>query len=1624
MPSIEDRIVAMAFENAKFEANLAQTMASLAKLDASLKKIGQTNSLGDIEKSANKVTLEQPMSALDKLKTRFSRSGADAAQGLSEIEKAGDKVSLSQPIKALDAVQSKTAEVGAGASKGFSEIEGAASRVNLGGITSALENVTSKFSIIQGAAAVAFGNIASKAAMVGGQVVKSLTISPVMAGFQNYETQINAVQTIMANTGLEGKKGLGTVQKSLDELNTYANQTVYNFSEMAKNIGTFTAAGVDLKTATASIKGIANLAALSGSNSQQASTAMYQLSQAIAAGKVGLQDWNSVVNAGMGGAVFQKALMQTGVAMGTVKKGAVEIDKATGKATINGESFRNSIMAKPGTQSWLTSKVLTTTLKNFTGDMSKAQLQQEGFTEDQIKNIQKQAKAAVGAATNIKTVTQLMDALKEEVATAWGAIFKTIFGNIFDATKVFSSLHVAAENALTGPIYALNKTLQGWSKLGGRTTLIRGLKQMVTDLKLLIKPIQGAFRDIFPPATAKSLLTMTQHFATLMKRLQPTVQTATNLHKTFRGLFALLHIGVTIVKDLIGVITHLLGSVGSHAGGFLQLTGGLGTFLFVADKTLTKGGALKKFFDGLYNVLRKPMELIGKLTSGLSHLFGGAAGGKVAGNMGAIKDAADPLTGALHRLKGAWDGLVKLFEQAKNLVSPWLDKIGHELSRIGDVIKNAFSGENLGRTTSLIQTAFLGGIFLAIRKAIFGGVTELGGAVKGLTGVLKGVQGVLGGMTKQLEVMQQKVKAQILVEIATAVGILAAAAFVLSTIQPAKLAKAMTAIAVGLGELMGSMKIMTGGLGKTGIAKLPVIAGSLIAMSTAVLILSGAMKVMATMSWDQLARGMAGIGGGLGIIARTMALMPKGRSMLIQAAGITVVAGALNILAVAMKIFATMSWGQLAKGLAGVFGSLAALVVPLAVLVDIGPGLLLTAPALLGISAAMVMLGVALKKFGSMSLKQLVIGLFGFTASLLLLSEAMWAFPPGPYLIMQAAGLAITVAALEGLAIALAMFGGMSVAQLAKGIIGMGLALGVLAVGLGALGLSVEIFGGGGVLALMGAAAALAVLGPAIGFIGQLSIMTIIKGLAGIAAVLALLAVAGVLAAPGIEALGLALIPWAVAMGFAAAATFLFAEALALMGGKGAKGVGVMIAAFTGFVLLLPKFILGIVRGLIDTVGAIADMLPKVIGALDKILTTVIAFIIREAPKLALAIGALVVAISKIISDNAPKLMQTGIFLLETLLSGIMRNIGRVTNQVATIVERFLHALAGQAPALVQAGAAFLIAWITGIGNNASRVVGAGIRAVTKFILGVARALPRLYTLGLRVVIEFLGGIAKNIGQAFIHGAHMLLRFLKGIASVVPQVIRQAVEIAGRFVRSIARGLVRLADVGAQAIINFLNGMARVIRHRAPEIRKAGWNLASALIEGLTGGFGDLWHKVTGKVTELAHHLPHWFRKLWGIKSPSTVFREIGKFAMDGLAQGLGDSSVVDKAAETSGHGAIRAMKKTMANVPGLLDGINTSPTITPVLDLSQVEKHAGRIHDLTKAPPVTLATNSMAQVAALAHEKLRTDRAHAEAATKAAKPSVEFKQFNTSPEALPPREIYRRTNNQLSKIRKEVGLQ
>lgn len=388
--------------------------------------------------------------------------------------------------------------------KAFDGLADSIKKVSFDNISGALDGIKAKFSNLDFVAMAVIQNITNNLMANAKKWANAFTLEPVITGFKEYETQINAVQTILANTSSKGTT-LEDVTAALDELNLYADKTIYNFTEMTKNIGTFTAAGVDLSTATAAIQGIANLAAVSGSNAQQAATAMYQLSQAMSSGTVKLMDWNSVVNAGMGGEVFQNALKETARLQGVAIDSMIE---AKG-------SFRETLQ-----EGWLTTEVLTKTLKKFTKSgvneylaensdlsaeaISNLRSQNKSYEElgksiaarsklsaKEIEELIKMSDTAEDAATKVKTFTQLIDTMKEAVQSGWTQTWELIFGDFNQAKEFFTGLSdmfgaviakaADARNKLLGQALGVRQvTEDDWTKI---SLMGNGIKDFQNALK-------------------------------------------------------------------------------------------------------------------------------------------------------------------------------------------------------------------------------------------------------------------------------------------------------------------------------------------------------------------------------------------------------------------------------------------------------------------------------------------------------------------------------------------------------------------------------------------------------------------------------------------------------------------------------------------------------------------------------------------------------------------------------------------------------------------------------------------------------------------------------------------------------------------------------------------------------------------------------------------------------------------------------------------------------------------------------------------------------------------------------------------------------------------------------------
>lgn len=582
----------------------------------------------------------------------------------------------------------------------------AAATANVG---AAAKISSTNFSMLAGAASVAMGNIASKALMAGGSVLSSFTFGPIMDGFREYENQLNAVQTIQANTFSKGET-TATINAALDELNAYADRTIYSFTEMTRNIGMFTSAGVGLKDSVAAIKGLSNVAAMSGSTSEQAATAMYQLSQALSTGSVKLQDWNSIVNAGMGGEQFQEALKRTARTYG------VEVDKMIDKAG----SFRNSL--KDG---WLTSEIMIETLTQYTGDLSREQLLSAGYTEQQADEIMKLAETANDAATKVKTFSQLIDTTAEALGSGWASIFRTIFGDFERARTMWTAVSDVVNGGIGTFFDALQGILDRWDELGGWEEWWYGLGELWTAIAKPLKAIGEGFFSAFQGDAGKALYDFSYYFRhSISQWLMMSDDFANNLGKVFKMAgellspvlevligfaSAIVQIGVAafkigmilagiFIKPMILIAAKVGDIVSVFSDWFGQMLGGtdiLGGLSKVLDWIVDKFQKLADWmyaiadvtitpiFDGLKVVIEavlKPLgefiETIKKATSNVFKPFGDA----ISNVVGAIFGFASGTGGPMEKIKSAFGGfgsgfLENMTKLADAIGPKWSEKV-------------------------------------------------------------------------------------------------------------------------------------------------------------------------------------------------------------------------------------------------------------------------------------------------------------------------------------------------------------------------------------------------------------------------------------------------------------------------------------------------------------------------------------------------------------------------------------------------------------------------------------------------------------------------------------------------------------------------------------------------------------------------------------------------------------------------------------------------------------------------------------------------------------------------------------------------------------------------------------
>lgn len=1088
-----------------------------------------------------------------------------------------------ESIKTLDRLQDKLQFKDV--DKGFENIEKAQRNVSFDEMEGALDTLKVKFNALDVMAVAALTNITNKIVNTGERLVKSLSVDQVASGWNKYTEKTSNVQTIMNATG----ESIDNVNGYLNKLMWYSDETSYSFSEMASALSQMTAAGGDIKKMIPMIMGIANATADAGKTGFAFQSTIRNLTQSYSAGHLQLQDWKSLNLMGTATKALKQELIDTAVEMGKLKEGEVTI--ATFESTLSNK--------------WADTKVMEKTFEKYASMMEAAYdmvQQNPGMTSSEaLEKLSGQygelAERAALAAQQATSFGQAIDSTKDAVSSSWMKVFETFFGNKEEATETWTELANRLYDIFVPSIDALNERLKegldtGWKqlndKLGDQAETYDTVLQKVALASGAVTEesieeagsFANALRDggvnaeLLQNGLDVTLVSLEKYLAMSDEALdarnldkeaiERDYEALSRLNEEFRTGEANLADYAAGMSELSGR-EHLMQSLwnimdalsalvqpihdafqeifpptsGKQIKSFAEGLDSITKKLIISDETAKK---IKTAAEGVFSVLRVGKDILEGIISGVSRVLTLAK--PLADVLLDVASAAgefvSEITNGLHPLEsiGAW--VTDFVDAAAPVLYSFgsvADKIFMQFAQSAKDAFNEFDPEKLNQ----FILGGMGASMLVSVKGFFESIKAIGSSAKDVVG---GIKDCIESLGEAVDAWKSAKKADTLMTIAKAVSLMAGSLAVLSMVKADRLGAAIGALTVTFGELLGVMAVMTHLTKNVKSLKLSVLAGGMVAVSAAILVLSGALKVISSIDSDKLFGSVVALGSVMAeltviafILSRDGGRFTKG------AAGMIAFAAGIRILASSVKALGGLSVTALAKGIAGVGALCAELVF-----------------------AAKLMNGT---KFG----------------------------------IGKGTGFVLVAASMEILQDTVAKFGEMDWESIGRGLLAMAGGLGAC---VAALNLSKGTIGGAISLTMM--AAAVNLLVPALQGLGNLSWETIGKGLLTLIGAFAVMGGAAVIltpVTPVIVALSLSLSALALSLGallaLNSASMFIgnLASSLSLLNGLNFQ---VFLNGIKSVAWLLVEFIAGVFEGLAKVssslVGSIATIIASICDAI------------------------------------------------------------------------------------------------------------------------------------------------------------------------------------------------------------------------------------------------------------------------------------------------------------------------------------------------------------------------------------------------------------------------------------------
>ena len=1427
-----------------------------------------------------------------------------------------------------------------GATKGLTAVEQRANSLRFNGLADTIDKVADKFSGLETIGTMAMIRIAQSAANAGIQLVKSLSVDNVVSGWAKLQQKANSMSTLLS----QGYK-TEVVEEQLEKLLWFSDETSYNFTDMIDNIAKFTATGKGLEDSVTAMEGIALWAAKSGQNAQKASMAMYQLSQALGAGFMRKEDWKSIQNASMDTDEFRQQTLETAIALGTLKRvGTDTYQSLTG----NKKQFTKSQFAESLTEGqWFTSDVMMNVYKRYAkgadevnkllnaiSEKSKGEIDLTAtqflklyqaveplfdlpdndieannkylkalkdvlgeepeedvaiWLYDSMKALDKFGISALKAGQEYRTFNDVIDATKDAVSTKWMKIMETLIGNIDAQKALWTSIGEKFYDWFASPLDNLQDLLDGWVDLGGRSSLHQALKNIGIAIGAIVKPIKEAWKEIFPPRTAESLVELTKKFKEFTAQLNISDKTAEALKSIFRAVFSVMKTGIQIVKTLASALFKLIG-----------------VFRPLGELVMTAIGFLAKWVDKTAEAARN------------SKWLSNAVGTVVE----ALKKFADAV-GKMIKKFLSYESFVNFFKGLFNLIK----NIGLAIGKfLGGIIRNG----DLNQLMKIINTGLMGGLIAKVT----GFVDKLGKLTENAVGILQSVKDVL-------KAYQQEIQVKTLLKIAGAIAIMVGSLWVLSSIDGVALTKALAAMTMVITELMVAFKVLTWLSKDKNILLRNSLA--LINLSLSLLILGAAIKTIASLNFKQMLTGLVGLAGAMGVLTAAIYMLPDDGKTKKKVKGLITLSLSLLIMSIALKKIGSMDILSIIKGLTTMLISLGGMAF---ILSKMNPeGALRKSISMLVLANSLIILAGALKILGSMSWGEIGRGLTAMAGSLAILTVVMNLLPKKGN-IFKSIGLFGAVVSMIVLAGALKILATMNWEDIKRSLVAMGGALTILVVAMKILGSSI-----GGALAgassLILASFALIELALGLKILASINPKKMATAILGLAAALTVLGIAGALlskVAGGLLAVAGAAALFGVAAvllgtGLTLIAAGISALALALSAGTTAIVAG-LSAIILGIVGLIPEIVKTLGLAIAEFCKVIIECAPLIAKALGTVLLEAVKMLKDFVPPIVTAILDLIIQTIRAVTDRVPELIMSIAELLSAIFKGFMEALqildantlfgGIACIGMLVVIFHLLASLAMSAPAAAIGVVAFgvLLVELMGIMALVGKLKGmvAGIQDAGEVLQAVGTAIGRFiggiiggFGLG---VSDTMPAIATNLSQFMTN----LQPFLDGVSKVKPDtVIRMGSLAAGILVLTAANfiaGLGNLLSLG-NSLPKLGRDLSLFMTNAKPFIDSA-ILISPNMMQGVQALAGAIMVLTGAQVLKSISSLFTWFT---GDNSFEKFGNEIASLGtgMKNFAKNLGtfsDSQVTSISAACEAISALAKAAKQIPNEGGLWAGL------------------------------------------------------------------------------------------------------